>query len=216
MGRFVDLETWPRRATHDFFLGFEDPWFNLTAEIEVGPTRDWCRAHDAPFSLACWFAVLRATDEVEAFRMRLRPGGVWVHDALRVGATALKPDQSFTYVYFPHADDFPRFVQRAQAELADRLAAEALEPDSGDDDLLHGTVVPWVRFTGIKHARAGGSPNSVPKIALGKATDVGDAVRMPVSVEGHHSLIDGVHAGAFLTALESALAQPDTTFAPRD
>lgn len=212
MGRFIDLETWPRRAIHDFFLGFEDPWFNLTTEIEVGRTKAWCKEQGASFSLACWFAVLRAANEVEAFRMRLRDGQVWVHDRVRVGATALKPDDCFTYVYFPDGEDFASFVVTAEAELAERLQAEGLEPDSGDDDLLHCTVVPWVRFTGIKHARFGNPKDSIPKIALGRATPTAEGVRMPVSIEGHHALIDGIHAGAFFDALERAFAEPEQTF----
>jgi chloramphenicol O-acetyltransferase type A len=209
LGHFIELESWSRKAIYEFFLQFDDPWFNLTTELEVGPTRRWCRANNASFSLACWYAVLRASNEVEAFRMRLRDGGVWVHERVRVGATALRPDQTFTYVYFPDAPDFTRFAARAKAETAVRLEAKGLEPDSGDDDLLHCTVVPWVRFTGIKHARFGDAADSVPKIALGRATEEGDAVRMPVSVEGHHALIDGVHAGAFFEALAAAFSYPD-------
>lgn len=213
MGRFLDLDTWPRRPIHDFFLGFEDPWFNLCAEIEVGATRAWCAERGASFSLACWFAVLRAANEVEAFRMRLRDGGVWVHDRVRVGATALKPDNCFTYVYYPDAPDFESFATLARAELAERLQAEGLEPDAGDDDLLHCTVIPWVRFTAIKHARYGKGQGSIPKIAIGRATEIDGGVRLPVSVEGHHALIDGVHVGAFLAALEGALGAPERTFA---
>lgn len=198
---YLDLDTWPRRAIYDFFLGFEDPWFNLCGEVDVGPTWHACRASGVPFSLAAWYAVLRAANAVPAFRMRLRPEGVWEHERVRVGATALRPDQTFTYVYYPFADDFPTFRALAEAELRERLAAPGLEPDTGDDDLLHGTVVPWLRFTGIKHARAGKRGDSVPKIALGRATPVGEAVMLPVSVEGHHSLIDGVHVGAFFEGL---------------
>lgn len=213
IGHFIDLDSWPRKAIYDFFLAFEDPWFNLVAEVEVGPTKTWCKANGASFSLACWYAVLHAANEVEAFRMRLRDDKVWVHERVRVGATALKPDQCFTYVYFPDAPSFAEFVVLARAEMKERFAQEGLEPDSGDDDLLHCTVVPWVRFTGIKHARFGGTGDSVPKIALGKATAVGQDVKMPVSIEGHHALIDGIHSGAFFAALEAAFADPESLLA---
>ena len=80
------------------------------------------------------------------------------------------------------------------------------------NNLLNGTTVPWIRFTGIKHARKGPG-GSVPKIALGKLTEVDGGVRLPVSVEAHHALVDGVHAGAFFAALEARLTLPDATFA---
>lgn len=211
----IDLETWPRRAIHDFFLDFDDPWFNLTAEVEAGHTWVWCKDEGVSFSLASWWAVLRATDAVPAFRMRLRDDGVWLHERLRMGVTALKPDQAFTYAYFDDAPDFPRFVKGAEAELKVRLASTGLQAEAGNDDLLHGTVVPWVRFTGLKHARKARNDGSVPKIALGRATSEGEGRRLPVSVEGHHSLIDGVHVGAFLAELEALLKVPRRTFAAR-
>lgn len=178
----------------------------------MGPTWAWCRATDVPFSLACWWAVLRATDAVPALRMRLRDDGVWLHERIRIGMTVLKPDQAFTYAYVDDAADFERFVAGAKAELEVRLASTGLQPTSGGDDLLHGTVVPWVRFTGLKHARMGGSEGSVPRIALGRATPAEGGCRLPVSVEGHHSLVDGVHVGAFLTELEALLKAPQRTF----
>ncbi len=211
----IDMSTWSRRAVHDFFLDYEDPWFNISAEVEVGPTRRWCRAHRAPFSLACWYAVVQAANAVPAFRMRLRPGGVWLHERVRVGATSLKPDGALTFVYYPDAADFPTFAHVAKTMIAERMTAAELEPQDSADDLLHCTMLPWVRFTSIKHARAIIRGGSVPRIAIGKATAVGTEVFMPVSVEGHHSLIDGVHVGAFLDGLQAALAAPEATFQDR-
>ena len=192
-------------------MGFDDPWFNLTAEVEVGPTRAWCRDNRQPFSLACWFAIQRAVHEVPALRQRLRPEGVIEHEQVRIGATAIRENQTFTYVYYPHRERFSAFVTAAQAEQKERLAQPGLLPDLGDDDLMHCTVVPWVRFTGLKHARHG-APSSVPKIALGRATEEGDGVRMPVNVQAHHALVDGVHIGAFLSALERLLGAPEELF----
>ena len=84
----------------------------------------------------------------------------------------------------------------AQEETARRLRSDVLEP-TDLDDLLHCTMVPWVRFTGIKHARPGTPGDSVPKIAVGRATQTAEGVRMPMAVDGHHALMDGVHVGAF-------------------
>lgn len=210
---WIDLETWPRRPVHDFFRAFDDPWFNLTAELEAGPTKAWCTAEGAYFSLACWFLVRQAALAEPAFLQRLRPDGrVWQHDDLRLGTTALRPDRTFTYVYLQGAPDFPTFADHARRALEAGLAAPGLTPDDGEDDLLHGTVVPWVRFTGLKHARAGRG-GSVPKIALGRLTPTGDGAALPVNVEGHHALIDGVHVGAFLDHLQRALREPDTHLA---
>ena len=108
-----------------------------------------------------------------------------------------------------------RLVLRLVGGLSDVVAAlneAGLEPEAGADDLIHGTVIPWIRFTSIKHARHGNAQDSVPKIALGRATKTAEGLRMPVSIEAHHSLVDGVHAGAFFGRLQAAFADPEATF----
>jgi len=189
-------------------MGFDDPWFNLTAEVEVGPTRRWCAAQDASFTFAAWYAVLVAANGVEAFRLRLRDGGVWRHDTVRIGVTVMRPDRTFTYAHLDHAETLAAFASGAAAETRRRIETPGLQPEEGGDDLLHGTVIPWVRFTGIKHARKD-TTGSIPKISLGRATPVGDAVKLPVNVELHHALGDGVDVGAFLERLQGVFADPD-------
>ena len=208
-GRPIDRARWSRRATHAFFLAFEDPWFNLTAEVEAGPTRRWCRAHESSFHLACWFAVLDAANAVEPFRQRLRGEEVWQWERVTLRTTALRRDGSFTHVPLPDAPDFERFAPAARTAIDAALARPGLGPPPSHDAVIFGTVVPWVRFTGIQHARAGTPGDSVPRIALGRATPEGEGVRLPVSVEVHHALVDGLHVGQFLERLEAVLAEPD-------
>ena len=64
-------------------------------------------------------------------------------------------------------------------------------------------------FTSFSHARNWGREDSVPKIAFGKFVKETDRVLLPISVEVHHALVDGVHVGRFFTRLEEALANPE-------
>jgi chloramphenicol O-acetyltransferase type A len=199
------VATWPRQQAFAFFSGFDDPWFNLTVEVDIAPFKVWCRANDVRLSLGLWFVVAQAANAVPNFRYRMRDDRVWVHDSVRVGATALRDDGSFLYVYYPHADDVFTFQTQAQNELKTRLEVGLLLPEQGDDDLLHCTSIPWLRFTSLKHASPGPNSGSVPKIALGKATPDGDACWMPVNIEAHHGLVDGLHVGQFIDALTTAM-----------
>ncbi len=51
-GHFLDLDGWPRRAQYDFFLAYEQPFFDVAAEVPVTHTLAWCRDHERSFSLA--------------------------------------------------------------------------------------------------------------------------------------------------------------------
>lgn len=212
MSRFLDLDRWPRRAQFDFFRAYERPHFGLTAEVDVTALRAGCRAAGASFALACWYVIYRVVNQIEAFRYRLRGARVWVHDEVRIGTTVDTGPESFGFAYLPGADDFPGFAGGARAAIeAARARGPGPMDDRVDDDaLIHGTVLPWVRFTAIQHARRADPSDSAPKVSIGRAElDARDGrVRMPLGVEAHHALLDGVHLGRFYAGVQALLDDP--------
>lgn len=209
MGHFVDLAAWPRRKHFEFFLAYEQPFFNLCAEVDAAQTRAWCRERGLPFSWACWFLCLEAAQGVEALRMRLRGEQVWVHDRLGVATTVAGPQETFRFCHVEPADRFSLFLQNAQAAVA-APEVEGMDDRPEQDALVHGTTVPWLRFTSVSHAKrtVKHPADSIPKLALGKATPDGARVWMPVSLEAHHALVDGFHAGRFFELLQAGLDDP--------
>jgi len=217
VSHFLDIASWPRRAQFEFFRGYELPRFGLTAEVDVTIVRRACRAGDVPFSLACWYAVTRAINTIEALRLRIRGDRIWVHDRVRVGTTVDTGPETFDFAYLPDADDFPSFLAGARTVIADTRAQpspDAMADRPEDDGVVHGTILPWVRFTHIEHASRIGKDESVPRVALGRAVNDGGPesdgpVRMPVAISAHHALVDGVHLGRFYERLQALLARSD-------
>jgi chloramphenicol O-acetyltransferase type A len=67
-----------------------------------------------------------------------------------------------------------------------------------------------VSFTSFAHARTPGRGESIPRIAFGKFLRDRDRIHLPISVEVHHALMDGLHVGRFIMSLEEALAKPES------
>lgn len=196
----LDLERWPRRPAFDLFRGYAEPFFNLCAEVEVGPTRAHCRNAGLSFHLACWYACQEVVNGLEPFRYRLRGERVWIHPRIHVAMTVAGPEETFRFCHVPYAARFADFIAIA-------AEGERLDDRPEDDACIYGTTIPWLRFTSIAHARSG-RHESVPKIAFGRV----DGGRMPVSVEVHHALMDGIHAARFFERFEALLADPARTF----
>jgi chloramphenicol O-acetyltransferase type A len=211
---WIDLDAWPRRAAFDHYRAYDSPFFGLSAPIDVTPTRAWCRDAGRSFFLAAWWATLVAAAPIAPLRQRLRGVRVWQHPQLGVATTVLGPDDNFRFCRLTLADDFATFHDAGRRAIA---AATAAPPAlvEGDDDVLYGTVVPWVAFTGIRHARRGDPQDSVPRVAFGKIIADGAHQRLPVAVDAHHALVDGLHVGRLFEALTARFADPDTTFGPR-
>jgi chloramphenicol O-acetyltransferase type A len=96
------------------------------------------------------------------------------------------------------------------AEVLERVKAESgpLDPQDQRDDLIHYSIIPWVSFTSFAHARRWGIDDATPKIVFGKHREVNGRRLMPVSVEVHHALVDGLHVGRFHAAFQRRLDQP--------
>ena len=209
MSKYLDIENWARRDLFEFFRGYEKPHFNICTRIDV--TRLLNLLRDRPgvsVSLAYLYFALRVANEIEPFHYRLKDGKVIVVDVINGGTTVLLPNESFSYAYFYYQENFEKFVLGGTQSI-ERVQAEGLLKPTMRDDLIYFTVLPWVSFTSFAHARTPGRGESVPRIAFGKFTNESERTALPISVEVHHALMDGLHVGRYLTRLEEMLMQPE-------
>lgn len=209
MPKYLDLETWPRRALFEFFRGYQNPYFNICTQLDVTRLMGFLR--DRPgvgVSLAYHYFALRIANEIEAFHYRLESDRVVIHEVINGGTTVLLPNETFTYAYFDYHEDFDKFMLDAEEAIRKVRAEGSLKPTMRFD-LIYFTTLPWVSFTSFAHARTPGRGESIPRIAFGKFLRDGDKTRLPISVEVHHALMDGLHVGRYFTLLEEALAKPE-------
>ena len=209
MPEYLDTEAWSRRHLFRLFKDYDDPYFNVCADVDVTPLLAFARGRGLSCSVAYHYLSIKTANEVEPFRYRLRGERVLVHERIHAGAIVLLPDESFTFVYFEYSEDFGAFHEGARASV-ERARAEPppLDARAGQDDLVYHSVIPWVSFTSISHARDSRQRSGIPKIAFGKFREAGGRVLMPVSVEAHHALMDGLHAGRYFERLQSLCSDP--------
>jgi chloramphenicol O-acetyltransferase type A len=160
-----------------------------------------------PFFLYYLYQALQAVNQVEALRYRIEEGQVYIYDRIHASATIGRPDHTFGFSFMELHDDLGTFVQAAKAEIAAVQASSGLRlsPATARLDVIHFSAIPWVRFSGLTHARSFSHPDSMPKISVGQTYQEGAATLMPVSVNVHHGLADGYHVGLFLDEFQQRL-----------
>jgi Chloramphenicol O-acetyltransferase len=205
MGRSIDLSRWKRREHFELYRKFSNPFFSVCAEVDAGPTRRVCDEEGGPsFFLATVFLALRAANEIEAFRTRVRGDGAWVHDQVSITPTVLRGDETFAFARFDPAPDYKTFAARSGPAVEAAREIKPLVLTHPDDDLIYHSTLPWVRFTAFSNALDAGA-DSVPRIVFGKCAKAGTGWPMPVGVEVHHAVVDGLDVGRFFEKFESAL-----------
>jgi chloramphenicol O-acetyltransferase type A len=204
----IDKESWQRKDTFNYFSQFELPFFNITANVDVGGLKSFCEKTNYSFFLASVFAAMKAANDIAEFKMRIRGKEIIQHEKVRIGSTIQYEDHSFGFCYFPYLASMAAFNTEGKTLLKEALAEKSFLPKDGSDDVLHMSVIPWLHFKGFQHARRIGQQDSIPKIVFGKYQEEGGAHVMPVNVEIHHALADGYHVGLFFEKFQAYLNNP--------
>ncbi len=193
----LDLDTWPRRKTYEFFRDFEDPCFNLAANIDVTALYRFCKANGLSYSLTVLYYSLVVANGIREFRIREVDGRLVEFDRIHGNQTILNEDDTFSFAYFEMKPDVFEFDRAGREAMVKYKQLKTFDVETGRSDLIYYSVIPWVSFTSIKHASRLSKPLTIPRIVFGKRFAQGDSQLMPLSVEANHRIMDGVHVGKF-------------------
>jgi chloramphenicol O-acetyltransferase type A len=207
VGEWVDLKKWDRWEHYKLFRSYAQPFFSVTVDADVTAVWKFCRKPgNPPFFLTTVFLMLKAVNDVDAFRLRLRPRGVWRHDTVAAGPTIPRPNGTFAFVRLEPSDSLEAFVAGGKAAIAAAMKQTRLQPKTTADDIVFHSVLPWFRFRSFTNALPGG--DSIPRIVFGRCTPEDGRVMMPMAIEVHHALVDGLDVARVVKAFETLCRFP--------
>ena len=201
----VDINTWERKATFDFFRDYEDPFFNIAANLDVTRLYRFCKDNDLAFSLATLFFSLQTANDIREFRLRMIDETVVEFDRVDATQTILNDDETFSFCYFPLKNDIFEFDRAGKIAREKYKALKTFDVEAQRVDLIYYSAIPWISFTSFKHASRQNNRQTVPRMVFGKMFEEGATRKMPFSVEAHHALVDGIHVGKFFDLFQKKL-----------
>ena len=202
MYKELDIDNWVRKATYEFFKPYEDPFFNLSANVDVTDLYRFCKANDLGVSLTLLYYSLVTANQIREFRIRLFEGRLVEFDRIHATQTILNDDETFSFSYYEMKDDVYEFNRSGKEALEKYKSLKTFDVESDRADLIYYSVIPWVSFTSFKHASRLNKAQTVPRIVFGKLFQEGGRTLMPLSVEANHTVMDGLHVGRFFTGFQ--------------
>ncbi len=203
--------THPHRKKHfEFFRQMNHPHFNICANVDITNFLSYQKEKKLPFTPSIVYALAFAANSIPQFRQRIRAEQIVEHEAVHPSFsvwTEVADVFSFCEVKFERNFDF--FVQAAKAKIESMRTNPSLEDEPGRDDYLFLSPIPWISFTGFQHAMSFHPSDSVPRITWGKYFEENGLVKMPLSVQVHHALVDGRHVGSFFLSFEEITKNPE-------
>ena len=206
----VNLETWPRREHFALFRTFDHPHFNMCANVDLTAFTPALKQRGVSFTVGIVYVVSRAANAIPEFRYRIQADRVVEHEVVHPSVTILVDKNLFSFCTMNYIENFSEFAVSAAGRIAYVKEHPTLKNEPGQDNLLYITALPWVSFTSFAHPMQLHPADSVPRFAWGKLFTEGMLLKMPLSVQGHHALMDGIHMGRFYEKAQEYFHKPET------
>lgn len=205
MKKLIDLKNWNRLEHFNFFKGFDDSFWGLTANVDFTAVYKRAKEEKASFFLYSLHAIMQTVNNQKEFRYRIEGENVACYDTIHPSPTIGRKDGTFAISFFEYRNDMYLFVKGAKKaiEEVNNSTGLGLNENAARQDVIHYSSLPWIRFTEMKHTASFGNDNSVPKISTGKLFEDQGRMILPVSITVNHALIDGWHVAQFLEKLEN-------------
>jgi len=208
--RYIDMQTWPRRHHFDLFNTFNHPHFSMCVNMDITTFYKFVKLKGYSFTLSIVYVIARASNAIPEFRQRIRGEQVVEHEIVNPGFSILIDDDIFGFCDVEYSEDFAEFSTRANKNITILKSGGDLLNSPENDDVVFMSPIPWVTFTSFNHPMQFHPTDSIPRFAWGKYFKEGDSLKMPLSVQGHHAVMDGVHMGRYYEMVQDFLHHPQS------
>jgi len=206
--RTIDMQTWSRREHYEHFSTYGYPHWGLCANVDISEFYAAVKEGGYSITIALIYLIARTSNDIPEFRYRIRDDQVIEHEVVNPGFTFLVDNDAFSFCLVDYVEEFATFAKKAAEKIA-YIKENPWVHQVPEDDVLYMTAIPWVSFTSFLHPMRLQPEDSIPRFAWGKFIDEGGLLKMPLGVQGHHALLDGVHAGRFYTGIQEYLSNPE-------
>lgn len=211
---FIDWETWPRSGHFNYYYNQIKCRYTLTAHIDIAPLRVFQKERKLKFFPLMLYAIMRAVNENQEFRMSFDAEGrlgYW-DEVVPCYTLFHEQDKTFSDIWSPYDPCARAFYDgivgdmETYKDVGGFVKAKATQPPN----FCPVSSVPWLHFTSFSQDTYAENSLLFPLIRFGKFQTAGDTVLLPLAVSVHHAVADGYHTCKLIHDIEDAAAHLDT------
>lgn len=206
--KFIDIENWKRKDHYNYFKKVDYPHFNICGNLDITKFYSYIKENDFPFFVSMLYVSTKAANNIKEFRFRIREDKVIEHKTVSPSFTVMTEGEIFSFCTSSFIEGFKEFKNNTLKEIEKVKNNVIIKDEPMRDDLLYITSIPWVSFTNITHPIQMNPVDSIPRISWGKYFEENGRIKLPISVQVHHALVDGIHIGQYFNIVQEILDNP--------
>lgn len=196
----IDFDNWNRKEHFNHYMNQVRCSYSVTVNIDVTQWRKVLKAAGLKDYPAQIYLLSSVVNEFPEFRMSLDgEGNLGYWDSVSPLYTALnKETETFSSIWTDYDSSFESFYQRC-VDDTDTFCNGALFPKPDcPANVFTISSVPWLDFTALDINVFNNGTYLAPIFTIGKYIEVDGKVMMPLAIQVHHAVCDGLHVGRFV------------------
>lgn len=208
MQKSIDISKWQRKEIFEFFSTISNPYYMVTFRQDVTKLYEYVKKNGLSFYYSLIYLCTKAINEIKAFKYVIRDERVFCLDSRIPSFTDLKKEsECFHIVTMPLVGSISDFNKDAKEKSCNQ--ENFIDLTFEGDNLIYFSCLPWVDVTAITNERdlalKNAREDSIPHIAWGKYVRENNLIKLGISLEVNHRLIDGIHIGMFASKLDELI-----------
>lgn len=201
----IDTERWSRKPYFEHYLNHVRCTYSMTADLDITLLREELKYRGIKLYPALIYMITTVVNRHGEFRTCLdSEGRLGVWDRMSPSFTIFhEEDKTFSSIWTPYSEEFQTFYERYLLATETYKNAKQLFPDPSEPrNTFPISSIPWVSFTGFNLNVYTGGTYLLPIFTMGKYHWQDNKLLLPLSVQLHHAVCDGYHAGVLFNELQ--------------
>ncbi|RUS47344.1 type A chloramphenicol O-acetyltransferase [Cohnella sp. AR92] len=201
----IDMDSWARKPYFEHYLNHVRCTYSMTADLDISLLQAELKRTGMKLYPALIYMITTVVNRHNEFRTCFNSEGLLgVWDRMSPSFTIFHEEsKTFSSIWTPFSEEFQTFYGSYLLETEKHKNAKQLFPDTNEpSNTFPISSIPWVSFTGFNLNVYSGGDYLLPIFTIGKYHCQDERVLLPLSVQFHHAVCDGYHAGLMFNELQ--------------
>ncbi len=199
----INIGSWERKEHFTAYRNSVKCGFSLTVKLDISEVIAFVKARGYKFYPVMIYLITKAANQHAEFKMAMKAGELIVWDYIDPVYTVLHTDtETFSALTLSHSDSLMDFIDRYNELLHKNKNNKSFFPDKAPDNHLNISSLPWIHFDSFNLNIADFTDYFAPSFTIGKYQMEGNKILMPLAIQVHHAVCDGIHVAKLIDTLQ--------------
>lgn len=199
----IDIEDWKRKEHFAAYRTAVKCGFSLTVKLDISQLIPFIKERGYKFYPVMIYLITKAVNQHPEFKMAMKEGELIVWDKVNPVYTVLHTDtETFSALTVPHKDSLIEFIDGYDVVLQKNINNRSFFPEKAPDNHFNISALPWIHFDSFNLNIADFTDYFAPSFTIGKYQLEGNKMLMPLAIQVHHAVCDGIHVAKLIDTLE--------------